>query len=100
MSKIAIMGEIVTQDGHFEDYFTAMKTHAAASRQEPGCERFDLVVPLKGENRVLFYEIYADRASFDAHASTERIKTHGANTKAWVKERRVDVCELKDTGNA
>ena len=97
MSKIAIVGDVTTNPGDFEKYYEAMKVHAAASRLEPGCERFDLVVPLKGEDRLLFYEIYADRPSFDAHASTDRIKTHGQNTKALVKDRSITICELKDS---
>ncbi|MEE8396451.1 MAG: antibiotic biosynthesis monooxygenase [bacterium] len=100
MSKIAIVGELVTNEGDFEKYFEAMKVHAAASRLEPGCERFDLVVPLKGENRLFIYEIYADRASFDAHASTDRIKQHGADTKGFLQERNIHLCEIKDSGDS
>ena len=100
MSKIAIVGDITTKPGSFDEYFELMKIHAAASRDEPGCLRFDLVVPLKGENRVLFYELYEDRPSFDAHASTDRIKAHGAKTKEMLENRTINICELKDSHEA
>ncbi len=97
MSKIAIVGDITTKEGSFDDYYERMKIHAAASRAEPGCLRFDLVVPLKRENRLLFYELYEDRPAFDAHASTDRIKEHGAATKEMLENRTINICELKDS---
>ncbi|GGH24040.1 antibiotic biosynthesis monooxygenase [Alsobacter metallidurans] len=40
---------------------------------EPGCWRFDVVVP-DGGATVIFYEIYHDRAAFDAHLLTPHLQ--------------------------
>ena len=99
MSKIAIIGDMTTKAGSFDTYYELMRKHAEASRQEPGCMRFDLVVPFKSENRLMFYEMYEDQASLDAHANSDRIKQHRENTKDLVEERRLQICELRDSAD-
>lgn len=98
MPKIAVVGEMSTAPEDFAAFYELMATHAAASRQEPGCLRFDLATPLEGEpGRLLLYELYADRPSFDAHAATERLKAHRAKTGPLIRERRLAICELRDS---
>lgn len=99
MSKIAIIAEFTTTPGKFDSFLERMKVHAAASRQEPGCLRFDVVIPQDSENRVMLYELYQDQAAFDFHAGTERLKAHRKATADWTAERKVTVCELLDSGD-
>jgi quinol monooxygenase YgiN len=100
MSKIAIIGEFTTKPGAFDEFYGLMLKHAAASRDEPGCLRFDVVVPFKSENRLLIYEMYEDQAALDGHAGTERIKAHREKTKDIVETRVLNICELRDSGDA
>ncbi len=100
MSKIAIVGEFTKNEGCFDDFYGLMVKHATASRAEPGNLRFDVVVPFKSENRLLIYELYEDQASLDAHAGTDRIKEHREKTKELVENRTLNICELRDTGDA
>ncbi len=100
MSKIAIIGEFTVKSGCFDEYYALMQKHASASREEPGNLRFDLVVPLKSENRLMIYEIYQDQAALDAHAGSERIKEHREKTKDLVEDRKLNICELRDSGDA
>ena len=100
MSRIAIVGEFTVKPGCFEEYYALMEKHAAASREEPGNLRFDLIVPLKSENRLMIYEIYQHQAALDAHAGSERIKEHRDKTKELVEERKLHICELRYTGDA
>ena len=40
----------------------------ASCRDEPGCRRFDVLRTAASDpDRILLYEIYDDRAAFDAH---------------------------------
>eukprot|EP01031_Cornospumella_fuschlensis_P016542 gene16542-20219_t len=57
------------------DQFLALAREDASHslRDEPGCRRFDVTVLQGVENRVLFYEIYDDRAAFEAHLSTPHL---------------------------
>ena len=47
-----------------------------ASRAEPGCMFFDVLVGVADPDEVVFYEAYVDEAAFDAHMAAP-------HTKAW-----------------
>lgn len=99
MSKIAVMGELTAHPGAFDQLFALMQKHAAASRAEAGCLRFDLMVPLEaGTDRLLLHELWEDRAALDAHGGTERMKQHRAATGPLIAKRHLDLCELRDGG--
>ncbi|WP_027169543.1 putative quinol monooxygenase [Mesorhizobium sp. WSM3224] len=48
---------------------------------EGGCHRFDVVCPEGAEDTVLFYEVYDDRAAFEAHLQTPHLKRFQAAMK-------------------
>jgi quinol monooxygenase YgiN len=56
---------------------------------EGGCHRFDVVCPEGAEDIVLFYEVYDDRAAFDAHLQTPHLKRFQAAMKALEVEETV-----------
>ncbi|TPL71448.1 putative quinol monooxygenase [Mesorhizobium sp. B2-3-15] len=41
---------------------------------EGGCHRFDVVCPEGAEDTVVFYEVYDNRAAFEAHLQTPHLK--------------------------
>jgi len=96
MGQIAIIAEFTTNPGSMEAFLERMRAHAAASREEPGCIRFDIVIPRKSENKVMLYELYADQDAFDAHAGTDRIKAHREATGPMLAERKLHICDLND----
>ena len=100
MSKIAIVGQMTAKPGQFEAYLGHMTEHARASRKEPGCIRFDVVVPRKIENTLMIYEIWADKAALDVHAATERIKAYRVATEGLVAESKLHFCALHDSPDA
>lgn len=56
-------------------FLAAARADAAASlADEPGCLQFDVIVAAEeAPAKVLFYEVYADRAAFDAHLQTPHL---------------------------
>jgi autoinducer 2-degrading protein len=50
--------------------------NAAASRKEPGCRQFDVLVDPKDSTKILLYEVYADEKAFDAHQQTAHFKRY------------------------
>ncbi len=42
----------------------------ASVKSEPGCLRFDVLEPEGDVDRVLLYEVYADKAAFQNHTHT------------------------------
>lgn len=100
MSQLAIIVDFTTQPGQFDAFMDKMLEHARASRKEPGCLRFDVVIPKRSENRIMLYELYKDRAALDLHSNTDRIKAHMEATKDMLAERVLHICEVRDTGGA
>ena len=62
--------------GARDQFVAAVKLNATASvRDEPGCQRFDVMVPVEGTaDDVALYEIYDDRDAFHAHLETPHFK--------------------------
>lgn len=56
-------------------FLAAARADADASlATEPGCLQFDVIVQEgDGPAKVLFYEVYTDRAAFDAHLQTSHL---------------------------
>ena len=48
---------------------------------EPGCLRFDVIQDENDPNILYFYEVYRDRAAFEAHGNTEHIARYREVTK-------------------
>lgn len=96
MTKTAVFVELVTVEDQFDECYRLFLKHAAASREESGCLRFDVTVPDASSNTMMLYELYADRASFDAHSTTERIKQHREAAHPMLAEKRLVVCEVVD----
>lgn len=55
---------------------------AKASIAEPGCRRFDVVQPAAAPDHLMLYEVFDDKAAFDAHAATPHFKQFVRDTAA------------------
>ena len=58
-------------------------------RNEPGCRRFDVLAPTGEDDRILLYEIYDDRAAFEAHIKTSHFAAFDKASAALVVEKKV-----------
>ena len=54
-----------------EAFLAASRDNAAASRQEPGVRRFDVLQDEKDPAHVVLNEAYVDQAAVDAHKQTD-----------------------------
>lgn len=77
-----------------EEYFAAFKKRVIRQAQdslekEPGCSVFDIWTDAERPNEVFLYEIYDDRAAFDAHLASEHFKTFDAEVVDWVADKKV-----------
>ena len=93
MKGIAVFVELVTSEGCFDECYRLFLEHAAASRNEPGCIRFDVTIPEGSSNSMMLYELYADRESFEAHSNSERIQRHREKSHPLLSDKRLVVCE-------
>ncbi|MEM6304038.1 MAG: putative quinol monooxygenase [Pseudomonadota bacterium] len=68
----------------------ALKENAAASlREEPGCTRFDICTDASMPDHVFLYELYADRAAFDAHLASAHFKAFDAFAAPLIAAKEV-----------
>jgi quinol monooxygenase YgiN len=70
-----------------EAFITKAVENAAASRKEPGCRQFDVLVDPKDRTRVMLYEVYADDKAFDAHQQTAHFKKYVAEAVPLLASR-------------
>jgi quinol monooxygenase YgiN len=66
------------------EFLDAMQADALGSvTREPGCLRFDIIQDQQNPARIYLYEVYADRAAFDAHLQAPHFLTWQAAVKDW-----------------
>lgn len=77
-----------------QQFMPLMIENARASREtEPGCRQFDVCVDPKDRGAVFLYELYDDRAAFDAHLATAHFKRFDAAVADMVAARTVRTLE-------
>jgi autoinducer 2-degrading protein len=75
-------------------FMPLMLENARLSREtEAGCRRFDVCVDPKEKTSVFLYEIYDDRAAFDAHLATAHFKRFDAAVGDMVAAKAVRLLE-------
>jgi quinol monooxygenase YgiN len=74
VSYVVLPSFDMTED-NLDAFLAAGRADAEASMAaEPGCLQFDVVVDRTARPiRVVFYEVYADRAAFEAHLQTPHL---------------------------
>ncbi len=94
MDGFVILAEFDLRPGAITEFLRHVGDNAGASvRDEPGCRRFDVLVPegetTDGAPRIVLYEIYDSPAAFDAHLRTPHFRAFDEATKALVSGRSV-----------
>ncbi len=93
---------VVTVDFRIKPEFLAefrerMVANARASRErEPGCRQFDVCADPASPEAIYLYEIYNDRAAFEAHLASGHFKAFDREVGGWVAAKTVRVFELID----
>ncbi|MEC8245269.1 MAG: putative quinol monooxygenase [Pseudomonadota bacterium] len=64
-----------------EEFLPLMKANAASSvSDEPGCHLFEVCQDPEAPHRIFLYELYDDRAAFEAHLASTHFKAFDAAT--------------------
>ena len=75
-------------------FLAEMIANAQASvTTEPGCRQFDVCTDPQDSTRVFLYELYDDRAAFDAHLAMPHFKEFDRKTGAWLVSKAVSVLQ-------
>lgn len=71
-----------------ERFMAMALENAKASREtEPGCRQFDVLVEPGDKKKVMFYEVYADEAAFQAHQQTAHFKKYFDKALGYLASR-------------
>lgn len=73
--------------GRMADLLVLMQENARLSKQDPGCERFDLCRDPDRPDELFLYELYADLAAFEAHKASEHFKRLAPQIGPLVEDR-------------
>jgi (4S)-4-hydroxy-5-phosphonooxypentane-2,3-dione isomerase len=84
-AAFVILAEFRLKPGRRERFLEVVRADALVSvRDEPGCRRFDLLVPEDDPDTVWLYEVYDSKAAFDAHLETPHFKAFERDSKDLV----------------
>ena len=90
MSGYVITVEFNLHPGALKQFLPLIVENANRSRTvEPGCERFDVLVPKDSYDRILLYEIYRDKAAFGEHLKATHFLDFNAASASLVKDKRI-----------
>jgi (4S)-4-hydroxy-5-phosphonooxypentane-2,3-dione isomerase len=89
--RYAITVSFRVLDGDRAKFLKLVRANAAASVElEPGCRRFDVLVPLsEASGDILLYEIYDDREAFEAHLTSDHFAAFDSETRAMVASKTI-----------
>ncbi|SDB35415.1 putative quinol monooxygenase [Bauldia litoralis] len=90
MADYAILVDFRLKPGARGAFRRLIDDNARASvAREPGCRRFDVLEPKGEDDRIVLYEIYDDRAAFDAHMQTDHFLSFDRDSSDLVAAKSV-----------
>jgi (4S)-4-hydroxy-5-phosphonooxypentane-2,3-dione isomerase len=98
---LTVQFEVVA--ANFPEFVALVRENAALSVQhEPGCLRFDVLVPQNqtAPKSVLLYEIYRTRADFDLHLATDHYLRFDLAAKHLISTKKVVFHLLSENAKA
>lgn len=86
-ASFAVVVDYTADDAHFEQLKQLVFGVAKASIAEPGCLRFDVVMPTNSARHLTLYEVFVDKAAFDLHTATPAFRTFAVDSAALGAQR-------------
>jgi len=82
--------QFTIKPGQMPTFHKLMLENARASlRDEPGCRQFDVCTDPDRPDQMFLYEVYDDRASFDAHMTMPHFKHMGEASAGMAEDKRI-----------
>ena len=92
MSGFVVMVDFRLKPGTIEGFRRLVTENARISlAHEPGCRRFDVVLPRDEPDRVFLYEIYDDEAAFESHKAARHFLQFNEATDALVAAKTLTI---------
>ena len=89
-----VIVDFVTKPEKAAAFAHAVSENAKASlEKEQDCHQFDVCVSPDEPSHFFLYEIYSDRAGFDAHLATPHFKSFDQMVEPWIADKKVRFLE-------
>ena len=99
MPRYVITVDFFLHAGTLEPFLRLIKENAQKSlSDEPGCDRFDVLIEKGSPDHVVLYEIYQDRAAFDAHVKSRHFAQFNTASQRYVKDKKIVEYEYSNDG--
>ena len=90
MDAYVVIAEVTVPSERLADFIAYSLDDARNSvANEPGCRQFDVLASADSSPTVVFYEVYDDRAAFDAHLQTPRFFRWRDATQGLITDSRI-----------
>ena len=87
---LAVVVTFQIKPSQMEQFMPFIRDNAVASLEtEPGCHRFDICTDAERPNEVFLYELYTDKAAFDAHLRTSHFHVFDAATADMIADKNI-----------
>ncbi len=85
-----VAAELSVEPSHHDQFLAHVLENARLTRTtEPGCRQFDVNVNPERRGEFFLYEVYDDRAAFEAHQASAHLKAFRAAAGSLLKNRNV-----------
>ena len=75
---VALSLQLQIKPEHAREFLQVMAANAAASREEEGCLRFDLLRDESDASKFMTYEVFSSLAALEAHKANPHVAAWGA----------------------
>jgi len=90
MDAYVVIAEVTVPSERLADFIAYSLDDARNSvANEPGCRQFDVLASADSSPTVVFYEVYDDRAAFDAHLQTPHFFRWRDATQGLITDSRI-----------
>ena len=89
-----VLVEFTTHAEHSAAFLERVRQQARDSlREESECRVFDVCIDPERDDYVLLYEVYSDRAAFEAHLESPHFHAFDAAVRDWVADKKVSLLQ-------
>ena len=89
--------EIDVSPGKRAEFVEKLTAHGTNVRAEEGCLKLDVLTDTASEDKVLVWEIWANRALWDAHMGNESSQAWGSVASEFVFGEKITVMDLQSS---
>ena len=86
--------EFELQQSYVAEFISLIRENSETSRRvEPGCQQFDVCIDPTNSAFVFLYELYNDRAAFEAHLATDHFRHFDRVSAAMIRNKKIKFLE-------